>query len=1254
MSEVEDKQDHAQQDLLSRPIAAFVKLDWEKTIYILFILLAITTRFWGIGDRVVSHDESLHTQYSYQYFNGDGYTHTPLMHGPSLFHITALSYWLFGVSDASARIMVAIVGVFLVILPYFLRSWIGRIGALMASFILLISPYITYYSRYIRHDIYVIAAAVLTFIAIQYYLRDRKEKYIWWFAVGLALMFTTMETSFIYVAIFGSFLVLRLAVKILTADWFKGRLNALRSSLLVTLIGVLMILGSLLGERLAPRVLEQVSPEITVSVDQGFAADPDKDIDVEIEEEGDSALDKTLRWIQVAGYGVLALGLFLLAVKLRPQIDAFPEFDIVMLFTTLTLPTLTAYLVVTAGGDPLNYALSKCQLAGQETMSAVELFFSRLGQPACRDAFIRSDIIMTAAFLILTLVVSIIVGIWWNRRRWLIAAAIYHTLFLLLFSSLFTNPAGWTSGMVGSLGYWIAQQQVERANQPWFFYAIVLPLYEFLPLILSLLAIHLWSKKNKLANIVRDWLILILVAILANSFVNWFANRNLVDQATATNSAGLVAAVIVLIAGGLILLLFRGKEARSELEAAGGFWGLIDVDSLFGFVPFVIWWFFISWLVYSLAGEKMAWLSTHFIFPMALLAGWYVNERLTTANFLEIRSSRFAIFVGLLLVFLIAAGVAFSPVLLGKVDFGDQTTANLRSFGRLLGSLLVTGVLIYFIWRSGRDLTSRTRKRAWLVAIIGLLSLLTIRFSYMASFVNADYTTEFLVYAHGAPATKTEVISQLEDLSRRLNGDKSIKVAFDNDSSWPYTWYLRDYPNRIYFGENPGRNITEAPVVIVGSQNWGKVEPLLGDDYDSRTYTFLWWPMEEYRKISWNGIIGDPQVEAEFRRGLGNPDVRQALWDIFMYRDYEKYGQVFGGTYTAGEWPLRHDLRMYIRKESLATIWDHGIDAVAAEPPVDLYAENNLSLSPIDVIGTTGAGEGQLMQPRNVAVSPDGDIFVADSGNHRIVVFSPEGKFIRTWGTFGSEPGTFNEPWGLAVDDEVIYVADTWNHRIQKFDHQGSLLSVIGQSGSPSAGQDGGGLFFGPRDIVILNDGNLLVTDTGNHRLQIFDPEGNFLDTAGEQGVQPGQFYEPVGLGYSPSETIYVVDTWNGRIQELTTDLFPLNSWQVDAWFGESINNKPYIAVDDQDRLYVSDPEGYRILVFGPNGQYLGRFGQYALDSSGFGLPNGLAVDREGYLYIADGGNNQILKYAPFPDGLIPTGLDLDQSQDSSGEIESP
>ncbi|MGD2079440.1 MAG: TIGR03663 family protein, partial [Chloroflexota bacterium] len=212
----EDTQDikpESPQDPLDLPLLAKINFDLEKAIFLAFFILALITRIWGVGDRVVSHDESLHTQYSYQYYNGEGYTHSPLMHGPSLFHFTALSFWLFGDGDTSARIPVAIIGSILVILPYFLRPWTGSVGAIVASFLLLISPYITYYSRYIRHDIPVITAAVIVFIAILYYLRKPKDKYLWWFAVGLALMFTTMETAYIYVAIFGSFLVLALAVK---------------------------------------------------------------------------------------------------------------------------------------------------------------------------------------------------------------------------------------------------------------------------------------------------------------------------------------------------------------------------------------------------------------------------------------------------------------------------------------------------------------------------------------------------------------------------------------------------------------------------------------------------------------------------------------------------------------------------------------------------------------------------------------------------------------------------------------------------------------------------------------------------------------------------------------------------------------------------------------------------------------------------------------------------------------------------------
>lgn len=1241
MTDQHESDQHTTQDLLSRPLISSINLDWEKTIYLIFIALALLTRLWGVGDRVVSHDESLHTQYSYQYYNGQGYQHSPLMHGPSLFHATAFSYWLLGDNDTSSRIPVAIVGTLLVVLPYLLRGWIGRLGAIIASFLLLISPYITYYSRYIRHDIYIIVAAGIVFIAVQYYLRKRREKYLWWFAFGMALMFTTMETSFIYVAIFGSFLAISLAVKVLTADWFREVLPRLLRPLMLLLAALIIFTIGFGGVRYAASEVEEGTVEPDALIEEGFAADPDQAL---IEEGLDDVLGQSetiLRGMQVTGIFLLAASLFLLASRMRPHIDGFAEFDLVVLFTTLTLPTATSFLVAAAGQDPMNPSPGVCDAAAQEGISALQLLFTRIFDAQCRTALIRSDVFLTGLFLIVTLVVSIFVGLWWNRRKWLIAAVIYHGIFLVLFTSFFTNPGGWASGMIGSLGYWLEQQEVQRANQPGFFYFLVIPLYEFLPILFTLLAAHLWAKKQRLNKIVGYWLGLVLIALLSFSIINWYTNRGLEFDVEPNRLPALLISGAIFLIGAVIWFLFIRKRVRAEYDIEKGLWELVDVNELFGFIPYLIWWFALSWLIYGLAGEKMAWLSTHFIFPMVLMAGWYINDRLVTGNRYEMLSRRFAGQVALIALLIVTLIVAFSPVLLGQITLGNQEISNLRGIGRFLGNLLVVAILLYLVFRMSRQMQIGTTKRAVLLAVFGILSLLTIRTTFTAAFTNADYTNEFLVYAHGAPATKDEILKQLEDLSMRMHGDKSIRVAYDNDSSWPFTWYLRDYPNRQYFGENPTRAITDAPVVISGSQNWNAVEPILGDDYDTRTYTFLWWPMEEYRKLSWDSIFGSQDEESDSPGGIADPGVRQAIWDIIFYRDYDKYGQVFGGDYTPGQWPLRHELRMYIRKDALTSIWDHGINAIAAEPPFDPYAENEFQVSPVQVFGSQGSDAGQLESPRNVALGPNGNLYVADAGNNRIQVFDSQGFHVTDFGVPGTEPGAFNEPWGIAVSDDYVYVADTWNHRLQIFDLDGNLVDTVGEYGRIGEGDSGGSRFFGPRQVIILNDGNLLVTDTGNHRLQALSPDGEFLQFVGSEGLQLGQFYEPVSIAQGPNGNVYVADTWNGRIQRLDPNLISVYEWPIDAWYGESINNKPYVATDSAGRLYVTDPEGQRVIIFDEFGQYLGRFGVFSQGSGSLGLPTGIAVDDEGYIYVVDSLLHQVLKFAPiFPDSGI-TGVEI-------------
>ncbi len=358
----------------------------------------------------------------------------------------------------------------------------------------------------------------------------------------------------------------------------------------------------------------------------------------------------------------------------------------------------------------------------------------------------------------------------------------------------------------------------------------------------------------------------------------------------------------------------------------------------------MIWWLLLTWVFYSYAGEKMPWLSIHFVIPMGMLVGYYFDEKLANFNVRDLFSTQCLapLWVDPIADYRLVIS-CLAQSYWDRFASAISRSAICNPSAVFLGLVLVAGLVTFFWQRFYRQTDKLVRNRVTILSFFILLSLLTIRFAYMASFPNADYTTEFMVYAHGAPATKNVVLDQVEELSMRLNGDKGIKVAFDSDVSWPLTWYLREYPNRVFFGDNPNQDLNQSPVIIVGARNWDTVEPYLGNNYESTEHTFLWWPMEEYRNISWNALLGDPNVPDEQRRGLGNPDVRQALWDIFFYRDYEKYGQVFGGTYTAGEWPLRHNLRLYIRKDTLPTLWDYGVGAVAAGGFADPYAEGELT-----------------------------------------------------------------------------------------------------------------------------------------------------------------------------------------------------------------------------------------------------------------------------------------------------------------------
>ncbi len=197
--------------IITQALTRAYAVNWEIVLYTVILVLALVTRFADLGARVMSHDESLHTYYSWRLYEYGEFSHTPLMHGPVLFHMTALSYFLFGDNDFTARIYPATLGVLMVLYPGLLRRWLGRTGALIASVLMLISPMIMYYNRYIREDTpSLFYTLVMVYAMLQYIdgVRPRRPVWLWVFSGALLLSMASKEVAFMYVAVFGSFLVL--------------------------------------------------------------------------------------------------------------------------------------------------------------------------------------------------------------------------------------------------------------------------------------------------------------------------------------------------------------------------------------------------------------------------------------------------------------------------------------------------------------------------------------------------------------------------------------------------------------------------------------------------------------------------------------------------------------------------------------------------------------------------------------------------------------------------------------------------------------------------------------------------------------------------------------------------------------------------------------------------------------------------------------------------------------------------------------
>jgi uncharacterized protein (TIGR03663 family) len=1043
------------QSFLDKPIFATLVINWELVLYGLIFIVAVVTRFYILGARVMSHDESLHALFSFKLYDGDGYKHDPLMHGPFQFHIVALSYLLFGDNDFSARIPAALFGVALAILPYWFRPWLGRIGALVTSLGLLISPSLLYYQRYIRNESFIVFFTALLALSLFQYMRTRQTRWLYWGAAAVSLSLSAKEVAFIH-----------------------------------GFIGVLFIAGVLLWERSSAKRF------------------------------------KSLQW----GLSALTILLLILTLFFASTLATLKVAGVILLLAGLVAALLTISRNVDRRHTPVSAALRSFKVP-LETL--------------------------------------------WGPM--ILAVAI----FVLLHTTFFTNPSGLVSGTVGAVTYWFKQQDVARGGQPGYYYLMLMSLYEFLPFFIGLIGGIVYLIKRAPSHIDR-------------------LDAEAIEQAASTANK---------------------RRAKDRTDADETSQQIYPSDGG-TFAAYLIVWAIGSFVIYSWAGEKMPWLNTHIVLPFIFLTG-HISQTVFDKFDWRVLKTRDGLLFTILVPLLGSALLA----LLSVRPFQGQSLDELRQTSQFFIAFLIFVAVGFGLWTYGRHLNREQIKPILYLVVFSLLTILTVRFAWLSSFVNYDLVNEFLVYAHAAPDVKW-VLNEVDDISRRTVGDKQIKVAYGG-VIWPLEWYMRDYPNRAFFGSNPSREALDAPVIIFSPDaevSLTDVEPFLGDNYQRFRYRQVWWPIEDYKGLSfqrlWHTyVVPDPETD-------DTPEtIRQnwrSLWDIIFYRHND--------TYALSEWPFMTRMYFYVRKDIVNELWDYRTGPLtAAEVPVDPYTDVRQKLAALQVWGSEGSTEGRFLSPRAIAISPQGQVYVADSGNHRIQVFDQNGNFLKAWGGVeGANPGELTEPWGIAIsEDGRVYVADTWNHRIQVFDEDGNFITEFGTFANTNGEVDAWpGAFWGPRGIAIDKEGNVYVADTGNKRIQKFTPDGMYLGVWGGGGVVPGRFEEPVDVAIDHNGNIYVTDTWNQRIQKFDSDFNFIAEWPVVGWQSEDVVNKPFITVDSQNRVYISDPQNYRIIVYDENGELLSTFGQYGQDVESFKLPLGLAVGEGDILFVLDSDNNRVMKFA--------------------------
>jgi len=449
--------------------------------------------------------------------------------------------------------------------------------------------------------------------------------------------------------------------------------------------------------------------------------------------------------------------------------DASPACSILILISTLFLPLCSASIA-------LIFKSTDMTLANSDPLQGP------IGLP------LGNGILFAWIFSFLLILISTIIGIKWNPKIWITCALLFLIIFILMYSSFLTNPTGIVTGSWQSLGYWIAQQGVQRGNQPFYYYFILLLTYEYTIVIIGILASIYFIKKGDI-----------------------FDKAILIWAATTT-------------------------------------------------------------LLFLIASEKMPWLIVHMILPWILIVskflGIYFKDIPLKAY---VQKNNMIIIISCLIII----------ILFYKIATYNPNTPTILSFIKLWVLIIFFTFLLFYFHRIFKSNKLFPVHLAVILAIFSFSLILQIRTGYFVSFIHGDVPKEMLIYTQTSQDVR-KISLEIERLNTQNESNKDLFVIVDTTDgfAWPWVWYLRNFPNKIFYSYDEIKTspLNKNSVLLINTINNPMINENIANNFVLKEqYQHRAWFPENYKELSMIDIVTT----------ITDVNKRKSLLDYWLFRKFQ-------------------------------------------------------------------------------------------------------------------------------------------------------------------------------------------------------------------------------------------------------------------------------------------------------------------------------------------------------------------------------